>query len=361
MISLIITVIVMIGIVAHFYLRFTPMKSFVALMAAIIGFVTAFSYYEVAANLLISRGYIPQLAQSLCFILIFILTSVIIEVLSGFIVGANIDFGQPVKIVTAIVCGLITAIIVSGAIAIAFALAPLSKSNPYARFDETFKVRKPSKVMIPADDFIAGFYNLIAKGALGSENRFDVLHANFLNQVHLNRYAVKEGAAMVAAKDAAFVERFGVREKELPGGDVRTVIELNIKAKSIKEGGAMDSGNTLSFALAQTRLICGTDGQSELTGGNIEILYPEKYLIKGKPVKKDIQPSEVISFDRDSYITTSKGKAARVDLAFMVPKNLTPMFLEFKANNIISLPKMATQADIDAAAEEEANKPEEVN
>jgi hypothetical protein len=355
MVSLILTLIIIIGTVAHFYLKFTPMKSFVTFINTTLGFVVAFSYYELLAGLLISKGYISHIAQSLSFLVIFAVVSVMLKVLTDFIVGSNIDFGQATKITTDIIFGVLTGLIISGAVTIALGLAPFRKSVPYARFGDTINAQNPSSAMIPADGFITGFYNIISKSALGTGNRFDVVHAKFLDQIHLNRFAVKDEVSIVAAEKAAFVEKFGVRKKELPGGDVRTVIELSIKNKSIEDGGALDSANKLSFALAQTRLICAPADQLEVSGSNIGVLYPEKYLIKGQPVKNDVQLSEIITFDRKSI----KGKAARIDLAFMVPENLTPKFLQFKSNTLIKLPKLATQEDIDAAAEEAANNPVE--
>lgn len=357
MVSTILTIIIIIGITSRFYLKFTPMKSFAAFMSAIIGFITALSFYEVLASFLISRGYFAQWVQALVFLLIFFAVTFILENVSDYVVGSNVDFGKPVKITTAIICGLLTSLIISGTVDIAFALAPMGKSAPYSRFGDTINPTNPSSALIPADGFVAGFYNLIANGALGTGNNFDVVHANFLDQIHMNRYAVKEGAAIVAAEDAAYVEKYGVRRKELSTGETRIVIELNIKSGIIKKGGAKDGKNKVSFSMAQTRLICAPAGQSELTGKNIKILYPEKYFRKGQPVKEAFKLSEVIEFDNKSLIKAPGGQVAKIDLAFNVPENLTPKLLQFKANTVIQLPKLVTQEEIDAAAEEAANNP----
>lgn len=355
MIALILTLIIIIATVAHFYLKFTPMRSLVAFLAVILGFVTAFSFYELLADLLISREYIAQMAQCLSFLVLFFATSAILGLALDFVAGSNIDFGQPIKISCAIGFGLLTGLIISGVIIIVLGLAPFRKSIPYARFGDSINTSDPSPALIPADAFVTGFYNLISKGALGTGNNFGVVHANFLDQIHLNRYAIEDKAVLVVSKDAAFVKKFGVRKKELPGGDVRTVIELYIKGKTIKKGGAV-SDSAIVFSLAQTRLLCVPAGQQKITGKNLKVIYPEKYLIKGQPVKQDVQLSEVLSFSREDFITTSGGQAVRIDLAFVVPENLTPEFLQFKGNNTIKLPKLATQEEIDEAAQEEANK-----
>ncbi|MBW8015183.1 MAG: rhomboid family intramembrane serine protease [Planctomycetes bacterium] len=368
MVSTIYTIIIIIGITSRLYLKYSPMKSFVTLMTAIIGSIVSLSFYELLASFLISSGFLVQWAQTACFIFIFAVIWAISETLVGFVVGANIDFGKPAKIASAIVCGVLSGFIISGNLSIALGLAPLRSSIPYARINETTRLQNYQSVkryenaasksnssspLIPADGFVVGFYNIIAKGALASGNRFDVVHADFLDQIHLNRYAAKDGVITVAAKDAVSVNKLGVRKRELPGGDIRTVIELTISNKKVKEGGAKNKDNRLSFTLAQVRLLCGPKDQAELTGDNIRVLYPETYLIKGQPVKKDVPLTEVIEFDRKVI----KDQIAKIDLAFNVPENLTPRLLQFKSNNCIKLPKLATEEDIEKAALEEANKP----
>jgi len=361
MISTIVTILIIISMTSRFYLKYTPMKSFSTVMAAIIGVITAFSFYEILASLLISRGYLAQWAQAICFFTIFLAVSIILETLMGYIVGENIDFGKPAKISTAIICGIISGIIISGVVDITSGLSPTRRSNPYSRFGDQIdvsQVSRPSKSLIPSDDFVAGLYKMVSKGALSSNKRFDVVHANYVDQLHLNRFAAEDEVAIVSADDAVFVDKYGVRKKEMPGGEIRTVIELHVKTKAIEDGGAMDANKKLSFSLSQIRIVCAPEQESEITGKNIKVLYPEKYFIKGQTVKEDIRLSDIIDFPRDTFVQTAKGKAARLDLSFDVPESLSPKFLQFKANCNVKLPKLVTQEEIDAAELERANNPE---
>lgn len=355
MVALIIISLITILLTAQFYLKNSPLTSFVSVIAAIIGFVAAFSYYELLAGLMIGKGYVPDWAHSICFLLLFVIAFAIIRGLSDYIVGSNIDFGPMTKNITAIVCGIFTSLIVSGSLIIALSLAPIGRSMPYSRFGDSINISNASEVKIPADSLVSGLYSWISKGAMGSnEKSFDVYHADFLDQLHLNRFAAKsDKVATVAGNEAVFVDKHGVWIKELPDGQTQTIVELDISSKSIKDGGAMGGENEVSFILSQVRVICSPKNQSDLTGDNIKILYPEMFLFKGQVVEENPPLSHILNFKRDSFITTPRGRVARVDLAFTVPDNMAPRLLQFKSNTIVQLPKVMTEEEIEEAKEQQ--------
>ena len=59
--------------VAHFYLKSSALASFAAVISVVLAFIVSFGYYEVAADILISRGKGGQWAQPTAFLFIFIL------------------------------------------------------------------------------------------------------------------------------------------------------------------------------------------------------------------------------------------------------------------------------------------------
>jgi hypothetical protein len=359
MVALILTLIIIIATTAHFYLKLKPMQSFGFVISAIIGLTTAFSYYEVAADLLISKGYMPQVAQFLVLLLIFGVVTFALQYLSSFIVGSNIDFGRPATVATAIICGIITSLVISGVVIVAIGLAPLRKSFPYSRFGDTINVTNSSSALIPADSFVVGLYNVISNGALSlsssSSNRFDVVHANYLDQIHLNRYAVTDGASIVAAKEAAFVEKFDVTKLETPDGESYTRIVLSVRGSEIKDGGAKDSNNKVSFTPAQVRVLCVKDGKNEITGDDIKVIYPSALSNMNDEEKEIFQLSNVTVFDRKEFVKTSRGSSGAMPLPFQVPQGYTAKYLQFKANGIFQLPKSLTKEEKEAAEEEQAN------
>ena len=355
MIALIFSIIIIIGIASQFYLKYAPVKSFTSMMSALLGFIVAFSYYETLAGIFINKGYIPQWAQSIAFMVLFLVTSVALYSLADLIVGSNINFNPLTKTITAVVCGLVTGVFISGAVIIGFTLAPLGRSNPYARFGEPVNLNNPKSAAIPADSIITGLYSLVSKGSLSSKTKFDVVHAEYLDQLHLNRYNAKDpGIATVAGKNAAFVNKYGVTKVDRDDGSELTVVELNIKNNKIEDGGAMDSENNVSMAKCQVRLICSKDASGQLSGDNVEVLYPVDYHLEKNKDKKESSLTTEIVFGSEDF----ENKAATIPLAFEVSGNLTPRLLEFKANVLIELPKAVTEEEKKAALEEEKRKKE---
>jgi hypothetical protein len=120
------------------------MTAFSTFMAAIFGSIIAFNYYELLADLFVSRGYGGPWAHAGCFILAFVLGFAAVRALADLLVGANIDFGNTPKITVNIILGLTTGLILSGHLLVAFGMlrfqavglitvfprTPISLNNP---------------------------------------------------------------------------------------------------------------------------------------------------------------------------------------------------------------------------------------
>jgi len=204
MVSVVLTVIIVIGMMGRFYLKFSPLKSFMVLICSIIGVVVAFSYYESLSGLLVSKGILVQSAQAMCFFVLYLITSLGLEYVLDYIVGSKIDFGNPAKISSAVILGALTGVIISGMFVTFLGLLPMRRMIPYSRFGDSIqKIKSPSKTIIPCDDFVAGIYKLVSNG-FSSKNRFDVVHANFLDKIHLNRFMSKEKGVLADGHSGAF-------------------------------------------------------------------------------------------------------------------------------------------------------------
>ena len=325
--------------IAHFYLKSSLLASIATVMTALFAVIITFSYYEQVADLLISRGKGGQWAQAGCFIVLFIAAFAILRLCADFLVGANIDFGVMPTRITAVVSGIFVGLILSGTLVTAVAIAPLSNKMPYNRFPDegkaitAFSIR-PNGCLLNADGFVAGLFGWMSKGSLSSGKSFAVYHPDFVNELHLNGLKAKEKVAIIAGKEAVSVAvKNGVRIRD----DNRTVIRLEMPRKDIAEGGAMDADGKVNFTLSQIRLICTARKQTGTTG-SAEVHYPEKYQTKkNKTASDEADLSEIITFNRNDF--KNKQRVAAIELAFDVPKNLTPILLAFKENTIIKLPK----------------------
>lgn len=336
--------------ISYFYLKCPVLKSFATAMAATLGLIIAFSYYEGLADMLISRGRVVQWAQGIVFFLLFVLSFALVRTGTDYVVGANISFGEVSTKITAVVAGLLTGMIISGVFVITVTMLPVRMSVPYARFGEEINARDPDKLMLNADGFVAGFFGWVSKGSLSCGKSFDSLHPDYVDGLHLNRvkpieqeYDRRRGETpdpikvlRTASSESIFLpKKYGVRTKDIDDHS-QIVVKVGIRGREIADGGASDEEGNVSFALSQVRLICKAKGAAAGTSGSSIVVYPDKYKLAGKPLAQNPGLDEVISFSRSDF---NKKREAWIDIAFNVPDNMQAVFLEFKNNTIVELPK----------------------
>ncbi|MHC5083007.1 MAG: hypothetical protein ACYTET_03595, partial [Planctomycetota bacterium] len=213
------------------------MTSFSTMMSAIVASFLAFTYYEKLAELFVSRGYGVNWAHFGCFILTFVLGFALLRALSDLLVGANIDLGKPIKIASAVICGLLTGLIISGNLLVAMGMLPMHGKIFYSRFDPegTVVLNNAKTPAVNADGFVTGLYSWVSRGSLSSAKSFGVLHADYLSQIHLNRLKVKEKVLSVASRKSLILPsgktKKPVRTWDIPDEGKLTVVRMGIVAK----------------------------------------------------------------------------------------------------------------------------------
>ena len=325
---------------AYFYLKCSILASFSTMMMLIITSIISFTYYEKLADFFISQGYGNQWAHVGCFVLIFILAFVLLRTLSDFLIGgASIDLGNPAKISFAIVCGLISGLIISGNILVAMGLAPVQNKFLYNRFksDSVVALITPQKTFLNADGFITGLYSLVSRGSMASGKSFAVLHADFLPQIHLNRLKIKDGILPIASKDCLEIPSGNVKKpvriRDIPDHGKATVVRVGILAHDIESGGAGNPAheNEVEFFPAQIRMICKDDPTEPLAGAG-KAVYPIGFLKDGELIKT--LQVELVGDD----VRTVKNRVIWLDVVFDVPENHEGVLFEFKQNALVELP-----------------------
>ncbi len=361
MFAMILILIVVLLSVAHFYLKSGALVSFATFVGAVFGIIVAFTYYEPLAGQLLSRGYGGQWALPVIYVLLFVLTFAVFRAAADLIFAQDIELHTLITKTTAVICGTLTGLIISGVMIIALAMAPTSAKWPYSRLGDgqaavtVASIRSPANPLIRADGFVTSLFSLISRGSLSSRKSFAVYHTDFLNQVHLNNYKAKaeEKVYTVAGKSAVSVPKKGVRKLD-SDNDNLTVVRMNVKNADIKSGGARGAEGDVTFTLGQVRLICKKNGQIDTRGSAIAI-YPEGRVVSRRAAdkeadKKDLTGAmsgrvlekrsldEIIKLDRDDFKIGNRGADARVDLAFKVPSGMEGVLLEFKQNVAVSVP-----------------------
>lgn len=355
MFAMIFILIVVLLSVAHFYLKSGALVSFATFAGAVFGIIVAFTYYEPLAGQLLSRGYGRQWALPGIYVLLFVLTFAVFRAAADLIFAQDIELHTVITKTTAVICGMLTGLIISGVMIIAVAMAPTSAKWPYPRLGDgqravtVANIGSPANPLIRADSFVTSLFSWISRGSLSSHKSFAVYHTDFLNQVHLNNYKAKEKVYTVAGKSAISVPKKGVRKLD-SDNDNLTVVRMEVKNADIKKGGAKGSEGDVAFTLGQVRLICKPKGQTD-TGGSAIAIYPEGRVVSRRKadgedltgamsgrvlVKRSLD--EIIKLDRDEFKIGNRGADARVDLAFKVPPGKEGVLLEFKQNVAVSVP-----------------------
>jgi hypothetical protein len=321
----------------HFYLKCSLMTSFSTLIAAVFATVVAFSYHEAMADLFISRGYGADWAMSGCYLLAFVLGSALFRALADLLVGSNIDLGKPAKTVAALVCGLMTGVVIAGNFLIALSLMPVQHKVAYSRFpsDKLIVLSNPSMPILNVDGFVTGLYSWLSRGALASDKSFSVTQADFLTKTHLNRYRINDGVQAIASRKCLTLPPKGkkpVRTWTTQDGVAFTVVRMGILSKGIADGGAMDASGQIRFTMAQLRLICKPAGEADNLRGSGIAVWPTGLYKNGAMIEKRLD--DIIE-EKDTL--GMKDRVLWVDVAFKVPDGQVPVAFQFKQNATISL------------------------
>jgi len=364
-------VLIILGCAAYQYFKGTFIRAFATIIIAVCASVAAFGFFEVLANVFISKGdnsrFLPLVpwAQTLCFTLLFIVVFGALQTGMMFLTRRPVDLGFMPERVGRVVCGIFLGLLLSGFLLTALGMAPLSNKYrsifSYQRFDG-----KRSKVLLNADGFATGLFSIISKGSLSGKRSFATIHPDFLDQVHLNRlisgtstltcnppaislpkpavWPAPQSLSEQVSQIVSQLNRQGKLKDEStgksismpgPGSDYQpTIVRVGIKRRALSIKPKINVG---VFILPQLRLICKRQGYGDdpLAGTGINI-YPIGHL----KAADQIQVSTNIEIDRHDFEDDKAGEKW-IDFVFCIPRDYVPVLLEFKQNSIVEIAKRA--------------------
>jgi hypothetical protein len=123
-------VLIILGCAAYQYFKGTFVRAFATIIIAICASVAAYGFFEVLANVFISRGDNSRLlslvpwAQTLCFALLFIIVFGTLQTGVMFLTRQPIDLGFLPERIGRVVCGLFLGLILAGLLLTALEMAP---------------------------------------------------------------------------------------------------------------------------------------------------------------------------------------------------------------------------------------------
>ena len=341
--------VIMAGCAAYLFLKGTLAQGITMIFNALIAGFVAFGFFEILTRYLIK--YSPGIAvwaPMICFLLLFVLVFAILQAVSMQINKEKIDFGKLPEQIGRPAAGIILGYIVTGHVLVAAAMAPLPSQYPYARFESRNpNPSNPKKALLSPDGFVTSLFGSVSAGSfspMGEPKSFALLHAGFVDQLHLNRLGGKDTPLMTETEALKVPARDGVWEapenlrdaegKPVPSQAGRNLMLVRVE---IRKAALKDAGK---FTLSQFRLVCSSKTTAGAMAGKGEAVYPAGYIgagsrLQAKPL------GEVISVDA----TKVSGDTLTIDLAFHVPTGLTPTLIEFKRNNIAKVSAVASSED----------------
>ena len=350
MVSLVILAI-MLGCAALLYLKGTLAQGLIMILNAILAGFVALGFFEPMAGMIIKyASAVAAWAQTISFLLLFVLAFAVLQTIAMQLNKQKIDFGLWPERVGRIICGLILGYVVTGQLLVAGAMAPLPNTYPYPRFSERSpNPAQPSKALLNPDGFVVGLFGTISKGslsALGTPKSFAMLHAGFLDELYLNRLKIGKEIPLRTRSSAIDVQRKG-GVWEAPGslkdsdgqplparpGENVMLVRLGIKKSALQDAG--------KFSLSQVRLVCRPKGaDNQPLAGKGQTVYPIGYMgPDGRLARKPL--SEEITIQAASI----SGNIKNIDFAFYVPTSLTPTLIGFKGNNLQQVSTLAAGDD----------------
>jgi hypothetical protein len=370
MASLLVVVIIL-GCTAYQYFKGTFVKALATIIISIFSCIVAFGYFEILANIILSRSnnssyiFIAPWALSLCFMLLFILTFAILQTASVQLIHKSIDLGFLPERIGRVICGILLGYIISGLLLTGLEMTPLPTKHPYQRFNPTkLEPENPNKVLLNANGFVTGLFSTVSNGSLSGKRSFATIHANYLDQLFLNRLFEKP-SLVTSSIPAIEIPRPAVwptsealrkqidefiselnsrgrltdettgRQVPMPGwiksGYEPTIVRIGFKRGALNRDERINAG---VFAQSQLRLICKRRGfGQEPLSGDARNVYPIGYL--NAPDRIQITPE--IELKRDDFDNNTKF----IDFVFCIPNGFEPVLVEFKLNSIVEIPSKA--------------------
>lgn len=376
MASLVVLLIVL-GCAALQFFKGTFVKALAAIIIAIIAGIVSFAFFEAAANMLISRGdsgsllSIAPWAQTLCFILIYVVVFALLQTGAMYLLSEPVEFDYLPEHIGRAVCGLLLGFLVSGFLLTALAMGPLPLKYPYQRFDpRSLKRDDPKGVLLNADGFATGLFSMISKGGFSGKRSFAAIHPRYLDQLYFNRLINKDSVSLISSKfpaitvprDAAVwdapkaisdqanaliaelrssggkVKYDGAKSVPLPvstaGGDVK-IVRVGILTRAIRGDARINGG---AFTPSQLRLICKrmSSGEGRFAGEAVNV-YPIGHL----------KAADQIQVAPEIRVTSGSGGGTEqfIDFVFCVPSGYDPILVEYKMNSIVEIAPSAVVTD----------------
>ncbi len=326
------------GCIAYQYFKGSLVKAAVTIITVLSAGIIALAFFEKTAAFLsdkLGEGFYASILpwlNSICFILLFVVAFALLQTAAIKLILKTIEFDLLVSRIGRCVCAAVYGWMLTGFILIALIMAPLPKNLPYSRV-KSIEPLRTGKMIFSPDDAVCGIFSLLSRSSMAGKKSFSIIHPSLINQSYMNRLSK---SSFINSGLAVFVQSSDVRKlsgsvKDIEGTDIAAsngrsliLVKAEIKLK-VKD-----------FTLSQVRLVCNNKENisAPLKGTGINI-YPLGYMnSEGR-----------LQVKRLDEIIEIRNNTPYFEFVFDVPDDYFPVWLGFKQNNIIRLPKISVPSD----------------
>ncbi len=341
-------------------------SSLINCVLVILAAALAFGYYE---NLYYAFlvDYQPDNGRAIALVAIFIVSVLLFRLIFDLAITESVSFPMLVERIGGGAFGLVTALVMTGILAIGFQMLDFpSRFLGFERYEpvriagqasEDAKINRGTLdwqnielrrngVWLSPDGFAAGLVSHLSDNALAGDNNFGTVYPDFLARVHWAKTGYFSNTPNVI--DTQVIKRI-VGYWDLPPGDFyHREWEQADKQKEyiLNKADAPPAGFKRIVARVEFNRskmdkvdYQATTGQVRLVGRENSDADAEEYYPVGKQVVEDPRKYHDLEFGEGFLVLAGEGDQTLTDLVFEVPdsEGFEPLFLEYKLNARVTL------------------------
>ncbi|MFQ5422449.1 MAG: CvpA family protein [Phycisphaerae bacterium] len=366
-----IMVALMVLLVVMFSARQGLFSALIMFVESAVACMVAFDLYETVYDL-IHESIGPGIGFPLSLMAIFLVMLLLLRVASDKLIPGNVHVHQYLNWAGGSLFGLFTGLIVVGTALIAIEMLPIGSSlfgfERYQQDDEGLPVRK--NLTFKPDAFVAGMLDTFSTGRFGGDNPFAHAKPGLIDDLYSARCSTQTEARHVLPKDALAVQacwdasRIDVVTHEIVGGQLKRTFTTSeslgmgstqkffVCRVHVSSSAQHEKNPAIRFRLPQFRIVgpppsqgaTGPDPAVYLAAGMSDLyinVKHDRHKVSAAQVRRLVRFGSQTDFILDASATGTVASEGgyTFDVAFEVPEDFEPWYLEFKRGARFEFPR----------------------
>jgi len=349
-------------LVAAFWAFQGVFSSAIMLIETIVALMVAFGYYEPLAGLM--TEYIPEYAHATALVALFAVTLTVLRLLTDKFIPGNVQFPMPVDRAGGGLLGLLTGLLLIGTTLTGVQMLPV---GPAPLGFERISFDPPARraIWLNPDGFAVGMASLLSSGRFGGEP-LERAHPDLLGELATSNMGFQVESRRILPANAVTVKNYwmadsidSVTQTQQGEGWKRDFAKAPpedpshkfLIARLLIDGVAADKTDSpaepqlVRFTPAQFRLVGraaeGAGAPPVFVAAGLSDIFSEKIGAKLDPYRAQRvvkwKADQRFAVGSDNAAALSKDGKYQVDVAFEVPAETSPWYVQFKSGARVEL------------------------